>query len=68
LIATGAQDRIVPVSVVRKVAQKYRAVTTYREYANHAHWLLLEPGWQNIAGDIADWLRQQLEGDKDGTE
>jgi alpha-beta hydrolase superfamily lysophospholipase len=60
LIIEGSQDRIMPVSVVRKTARKYKAVATYQELPNHAHWLLVEPGWQEIAKDIADWLNQVL--------
>ncbi|MFQ5996132.1 MAG: alpha/beta hydrolase [Dehalococcoidales bacterium] len=60
LIIEGSQDRIMPASVVRKTARKYKAVATYRELPNHAHWLIVEPGWQEIAEDIADWLNQVL--------
>ena len=60
LVIAGAQDRITPASVVRKVAEKYKAVATYKELANHAHWVILEPDWQEIAENIADWLNQVL--------
>jgi len=60
LVIAGAQDRITPASVVRKVADKYRAVSTYKEFANHAHWVVGEPGWQGIAEYISNWLNQVL--------
>jgi len=60
LVIAGAQDRITPASVVRKVAEKYKAVSTYQELPNHAHWLIVEPGWQEIAECISDWLNQVL--------
>jgi pimeloyl-ACP methyl ester carboxylesterase len=60
LVIAGGQDRLTPVSVVRKVAAKYRAVSTYREFTNHAHWVLGEPGWQEVAESIAVWLDQTL--------
>lgn len=60
LVIAGTQDRIVPVSVVRKIAEKYKDVATYRELANHAHWVIVEPGWQEIAEDILDWLNKAL--------
>jgi len=60
LVIAGAQDRITPASVVRKVAEKYKTVSTYRELPNHAHWVILEPDWQEIAENIADWLNQVL--------
>ena len=58
LVIAGAQDRITPVSVTRKVADKYKAV--YQEFTNHAHWVTAEPGWQEIAEYVAGWLNQVL--------
>jgi pimeloyl-ACP methyl ester carboxylesterase len=58
LVVGATQDRITPVSVVRRVAKKYQAVSTYREFANHAHWVLGEPRWEEIAAYIAGWLKQ----------
>jgi len=58
LVIAGAQDRITPASVVRQVAKKYKAVSTYKEFGNHAHWVLGEPGWQEIAMYVKDWLEQ----------
>lgn len=60
LVVAGAEDRITPTSVVRKVAQKYKAVSTYKEFANHAHWVIMEPGWEEIAEYILDWLDEVL--------
>ncbi len=60
LVIGGAQDRIVPASVVRKIARKYQGVATYRDYADHAHKVTTEPGWQDIAEDIAAWLETSL--------
>ena len=56
LVVAGARDRITPASVVRKVAQKYRTVSTYKEFENHAHWVVGEPGWEEIADYTALWL------------
>lgn len=58
LIVAGGQDRITPASVARKVADKYRGVSTYKEFSNHAHWLVGEPGWQEIAEYVHGWLGQ----------
>ena len=60
LVVAGHEDRITPVSVVRKVADKYKAVSTYKEFTNHAHWVVGEPGWQEIADYVAEWLSQML--------
>ena len=60
LIIGGPKDKITPVSVVRQVANKYRAVSTYKEFANHSHWVVGEPGWQEIAEYISGWLIEVL--------
>jgi non-heme chloroperoxidase len=60
LIIAGEKDRIVPVSVTRKIAEKYRNASTYKEFSDHAHWVIGEPGWQEIAEYIEQWLNQAL--------
>lgn len=60
LVIAGGQDRITPASVVRKVARKYRDVATYTEFGNHAHWVVGEPGWEEVAGFAVDWLKREL--------
>jgi non-heme chloroperoxidase len=60
LVIAGAEDRMLPASVVRKVARKYKAVSTYKEFTNHAHWVLGETGWEVITEYISVWLDQAL--------
>lgn len=59
LVIAGSQDRITPASVVRKVAKKYRAVATYKEFDNHAHWVVGQPGWQDVSDYLLRWLAPQ---------
>ncbi len=56
LVIAGSEDRITPASVVEKVAQKYKTVSTYQKFENHAHWVVGEPGWEEIAIFVAEWL------------
>ncbi len=56
LVIAGAEDRITPASVVEKVARKYETVSTYRKFEKHAHWVVGEPGWEEIAIFVAAWL------------
>ncbi|MCX6002669.1 MAG: alpha/beta hydrolase [Chloroflexi bacterium] len=60
LVIAGSQDKITPASVVRNVADKYSAVSTYREFTNHAHWVVGEPDWQEVADYACGWLNQAL--------
>jgi pimeloyl-ACP methyl ester carboxylesterase len=59
LVIAGAEDRITPASVVRKVAAKYDAVSTYKEFKGHSHWVVGEPGWEDVAQYIYDWLHSK---------
>jgi pimeloyl-ACP methyl ester carboxylesterase len=59
LVIAGSQDRIVPAAVVRQVANKYRHVSSYKEFADHAHWVVAEPGWQDVAAYVGTWLEQK---------
>jgi pimeloyl-ACP methyl ester carboxylesterase len=58
LVVAGGRDRITPASVVRKVAAKYIAVSTYKEFPNHAHWVIGEPHWQEVAEHVSHWLER----------
>lgn len=60
LVIGASEDRIVHPAVARQVARKYRHVSTYKEFSNHAHWLIGEPGWAEITEFITAWLQQSL--------
>jgi non-heme chloroperoxidase len=54
LMLGAAQDRVIPTAMVRRIARKYAA--DYREYAEFGHNIIVEFGWERVAGDIMDWL------------
>ncbi|MGA9752718.1 MAG: alpha/beta hydrolase [Acidobacteriota bacterium] len=56
LLVAGGQDRITPAPVQRKTARRLGKVVTYRELPDHAHWVLGEPGWEDVARIVAEWL------------
>ena len=58
LVISGTEDRICPSSVVRKVAARFSDVSIYREFEGHGHWLIGEPGWEEIAGYIHEWIQE----------
>jgi pimeloyl-ACP methyl ester carboxylesterase len=60
LVIAGANDIITPAPMAQKVAKKYKAVSTYKEFENHAHWIMGEPNWEKIAEFISDWLNFEL--------
>lgn len=59
LIIGGGDDRIVPASVVRKVAKKYAHIADYKEFTEFAHYVIAQPGWEIVAGYVADWLNKK---------
>ncbi|MBN1899535.1 MAG: alpha/beta hydrolase, partial [Spirochaetes bacterium] len=66
LIIAAKKDRMMPASLARKTLKRYKDVIDieYREYPNHAHWIMDEPGWQKVAQDIYDWIVKILKKDK----
>jgi pimeloyl-ACP methyl ester carboxylesterase len=56
LIIGAGRDRFTPASISRKIAGKY-SHADYREYDNHAPWIMNEPGWEEVAADIHGWLQ-----------
>lgn len=56
LVISGSEDRITPIVVTEKIAKKYKPLSTYKSFENHAHWVIAEPGWQEIADYVYEWL------------
>ncbi|RYF91753.1 MAG: alpha/beta hydrolase [Caulobacteraceae bacterium] len=53
----GAKDRATPIADIRRVGAKYgRVGGDYLEYPNNAHWIVDEPGTDQVIADIAAWL------------
>jgi alpha-beta hydrolase superfamily lysophospholipase len=52
----AAHDRATPAKHVRAVAAFYAAVGEYREYTDHGHWIIDEPGADKVATDIVRWM------------
>lgn len=59
-IGAGARDRITPVAVTRQIAARYGPRAVYREFPDHAHWTVGEPGWEDVATEVAQWLHDTL--------
>ncbi|MEH0198431.1 alpha/beta fold hydrolase [Caulobacter sp. CCNWLY153] len=58
LVLAGARDRTTPVEDVRLVGRKY-AGADYREYPDHAHWLIDEPGSDALLATVQSWLSEK---------
>jgi non-heme chloroperoxidase len=62
LVVVGSEDRLHPPSMMRKIARRYEPHSTYREVPGHGHWLVREPGWEEIATSIIGWLDERIGG------
>lgn len=64
LLLIGAEkDEIIPNSLVRRNAHAYsdeRSHTEYAEFTGRGHFICGEPGWEEVAGKIANWLDAHL--------
>lgn len=54
LVVGAKHDRITPLPIAARVAAKYGA--DYEEFSDLAHWVLGGPGWEEVAGCVADWI------------
>ena len=55
LAIAGGADLIHPEATVRQTAAKVNGeVRVFREMS---HWLICEPGWEDVAAACLDWLR-----------
>ncbi|MCP3921858.1 MAG: alpha/beta hydrolase [Desulfobacterales bacterium] len=56
MVVAGSKDKMNPPSVMKKIAKKYKTVSTYKEFPNQSHWFILEPGWDSVADYLEGWL------------
>ena len=54
LIVCGTDDRFIPAKTVARVARRYGV--PLRLMSGRGHMIVLEPGWQALAGSVADWF------------
>lgn len=58
LIIGGEKDVIMPAALSRKIYAKHRAApspTAYREFPGRSHYLIAEPGWEEVADYALTW-------------
>jgi pimeloyl-ACP methyl ester carboxylesterase len=65
LFIAGERDRRVQASVVAanvRLQRRSVAVTDIRAFPGRSHWLIAEPGWEDVADACIDWANGQLGG------
>jgi pimeloyl-ACP methyl ester carboxylesterase len=59
LFIAGEVDNIVPASLIRKNFNAYKdtaGIKTFKSFAGRGHFLCGEPGWEEIAAYISQWI------------
>lgn len=57
LVVTSDDDRFIPPRIAQRIAQRYRAPVYMAR--GHGHLMLQEPGWNEPASFIAQWLERE---------
>jgi len=58
LLIAGGEDRTVTAKMNLKNYKRYRgseAVTDYQSFEGRSHWIIAEPGWEEVADYAIDW-------------
>lgn len=66
LLVAGDADRTVPPSAVQAVYRRQRRApsqTAFRSFPGRSHFLLAEPGWEEVADFALDWALERALGD-----
>jgi pimeloyl-ACP methyl ester carboxylesterase len=59
LLIAGGRDYTSTASMVRAMYRKHSrapARTDFISFANQSHWLIAEPGWEEVAKSAAEWI------------
>ena len=58
LALAGGRDRVNAAATVRRIARRFpETQATFREFPEMSHWLIEEPGWENVAAEVLSWVR-----------
>ncbi len=56
LVLAGSEDRVNPPGTVERIAALYRERATFENIPGMSHWLIGEPGWEEVAARALAWL------------
>ena len=59
LLIAGGADHVVAAAMNRANFAKYKnspARTDFKEFAGRCHWIIAQPGWEEVAAYSADWI------------
>ena len=56
LFLSGSEDKVVPPSTARSMADRYGPLATFVQIDGRCHYMQLETGWEELARISLDWL------------
>lgn len=63
LFTAGTHDHVCPIGQVKQAYEKSTrsgAVTDLRVYEGRDHWIIGEPGWEQVAADVEIWIQKNV--------
>ena len=64
LFIGGEEDQIIPFELNRRNSEAYTdevSISEFKEFANRGHYICGQPGWEEVADYIYDWLQKHEE-------
>ena len=61
LLIAGEKDEIIPNTLTKKNFEAYTdesSITAFKEFPNRSHYICGEPGWEEVAEYVYDWLQK----------
>lgn len=58
LFLSGSEDKVVPPSTAKAMADRYGDQATFIEIEGRCHYMQLETGWEQLAQRSLDWIEQ----------
>ncbi|SEI37197.1 Pimeloyl-ACP methyl ester carboxylesterase [Dyadobacter koreensis] len=63
LFISGKEDKIIPTELVEKNCKAYTdsigGMSSYKEFPDRSHYICGEPGWEEVAAFIQNWIETQ---------
>jgi pimeloyl-ACP methyl ester carboxylesterase len=63
LITAGQKDHIIPPSLNKATYRRYKdlaSVTSFKQFPGRDHFVIGEPGWQEVADFVLTWLEENV--------
>lgn len=64
LFIAGEEDQIIPYELDRRNAEAYTdevSIVDFKAFPDRGHWICGQPGWEEVAAYISDWLQAHEE-------